>query len=686
MQTTRTNRAPYPNAGTRTGTVRRPDLLSLVSSLLHEHRASYTVMVLAVIASSALTSAWVQVALAARMGDGMPDMQTLSVFDRTMAQSAQEAAKQLSIMAACVCGFISIFLVITSVGFLIERRRREYAMMRLSGASPRLVRLICLLEFIIPLGLADLIGSAAGCSLVPFFAKSLINSGLEQLSMTARPHPEGALISFGGILLACLIGAWFAARRITSISPIEAMQASEHRAGAKPIGPLRLVTALAGLVGGLVLVFHNFHSMDVESQILAATGCMLVAVGALAPVLVSACNNLIGIPFQLISHGSGLLARQRAYKESRSSTAIALPVILMLVIMTGMLSMARTSWANSAIDRYKPVAADVVISAGSERTGDLDRRLQSSSDIESAVTYSKDVWRVEEDRTSAADDEETTDNLPAITTMHINKAGNATDKLSPNFVKGSADDLGPGRIAVTPNWSLYHNKQDPLGHKLDLVDKNNRRHTVTITAVVDMTPTGQTEQYLSTDTGLIDLAPDPRGLTTLVKATPGVQTDDLASRLNGSWDHKDIKARTRKEHIKYDIGRSQEVQRALPKMVGGAVILTSIFLVQSCAIAVSERRQENRRMHAAGVLHGTLVRASVWESVIDTLSATLLSALAMVGVLAIIFRALSKQVDMDMVPLPYDYFLIMALCAMALAALISGLYGWFSSWADRTRR
>ena len=686
MQTTRTNRAPYPNAGTRTGTVKRPDLPSLVLSLLHEHRASYTVMVLAVIASSALTSAWVQVALAARMGDGMPDMRTLSVFDRTMAQSAQEAAKQLSIMAACVCGFISIFLVITSVGFLIERRRREYAMMRLSGASPRLVRLICLLEFIIPLGLADLIGSAAGCSLVPFFAKSLINSGLEQLSMTARPHPEGALISFGGILLACLIGAWFAARRITSISPIEAMQASEHRAGAKPIGPLRLVIALAGLAGGLVLVFHNFRDMDVESQILAATGCMLVAVGALAPVLVSACNNLIGIPFQLVSHGSGLLARQRAYKESRSSTAIALPVILMLVIMTGMLSMARTSWANSAIDRYKPVAADVVISAGSERTGDLDRRLQSSSDIESAVTYSKDVWKAEEDRTSADDDEEATDNLPAITTMHISKAGNATDELSPIFVKGSADDLGPGRIAVTPDWSLYHSKRDPLGHKLVLVDKNNRRHTVTITAVVDMTHTGRTEQYLSTDTDLIDLAPDPRGLTTLVKAAPGVQTDDLVGRLNGSWDHRDIKARTRKEHIRYDIGRSQEVQRALPKMVGGAVILTSIFLVQSCAIAVSERRQENRRMHAAGVLRGTLVRASVWESVIDTLSATLLSALAMVGVLAIIFRALSKQVDMDMVPLPYDYFLIMALCAMALAALVSGLYGWFSSWADRTRR
>lgn len=686
MQTRVANGTPCANAGTRTGTVRRPNLLSLIPSLLHGHQASYTVMVLAVIASSALTSAWVQVALAARMGDGMPDMQTLNTFDRAMAQSAQDAARQLSIMAACVCGFISIFLVITSVGFLIERRRYEYAMMRLSGASPGLVRLISLLEFIIPLGLADLIGSAAGCSLVPSFAKSLINSGLEQLSMAAHPHPEGVIISFGGILLACLVGTWFAARRITSVSPIEALQASENRAGTKPIGPLRLAIALAGLAGGLVLVFLDFHDMDLKSRILAATGCLLVAIGSLSPVLVSVCNNLIGIPFQFVSHGSGLLARQRAHKESRSATAIALPVVLMLVIMTCLLSMARTGWADSTISQYKPVAADALVTAGTNRTGELDRRLQSSANVESAVTYSKDVWKMKVDKTRAGDAEGTGDDLPAITTMHISKEGDATSKLSPVFIKGSASDLGPGRIAVTPDWSLYHNGQDPLGRKLDLVDKDDRRHTVTIAAIVDMTRTGQTNQYLSTDTGLIGLAPDPRGSTTLVKVAPGVQKDNLVSQLNGSWNHKDIKARTMKEHVRYEIGRSEEVQRALPKMVGGAVILTSIFLIQSCVVAVSERRQENRRMHAAGVSRGTLVRASILESLIDTLSATVLSALAMMGVLAIISRALSKQVDMGIVPLPYDYFLIMALCAVALAVIASGLYGWFSSRADKPRR
>ncbi|WLT10594.1 ABC transporter permease [Bifidobacterium asteroides] len=656
---------------------RTPGLASLVRSFLHEHRSSYTVMVLAVMAASVLTSAWAQVAIAARKGDGMPDTRALNSYDRAMTLSLQDGASQISIMYACICGFVSIFLVITSVGFLIERRRREYAMMRLSGASPRTVRLISLLEFMIPVGLAALIGSSAGCLLVPAFAKSLINSGLEALEMTAHPHPMGIVFAFAGILLAGLLGTWFAARRITAISPIEALQDSENRSGTKSIGPLRLIIALAGLAGGLAMVYHRFNGMDIEIQILASTGCLLVIIGALTPVLVPACANLIGIPFQLAFRGAGLLARQRARKENRSSTAIAVPIILMLVIVTGIIALGRSSWAQEAISRYKPVAAEVMVTTDTKDTRDLDRQLRSSADVGSAVTYSKESWRRAGNTDSKSD-------APFISAMHINKSGKALDTISPAFITGSAADLGPGKVAVTSKG--HSQEKNPLGRTLTLIDKNEKRHTLTITAIVDMTPTGQTGEYLIMDDSLSQLAPDNRGLTTLARTTPGVRTDDLISQLNASWDRKGIKACTKKEYIRSDIQRSQEVQRAMPQIASGAIVLTAIFLIQACAIAVNERRQENRRMQAAGVSRGTLVCSSIWESVIDALSATLLSALAMAGVLAVIFHQLSGQVDMSVVPLPYGYFLTMALWAIGLAAAASGLHSWFSSRADTTRR
>ena len=656
---------------------RTPGLASLVRSFLHEHRSSYTVMVLAVMAASVLTSAWAQVAIAARKGDGMPDTRALNSYDRAMTLSLRDSATLISIMYACICGFVSIFLVITSVGFLIERRRREYAMMRLSGASPRTVRLISLLEFMIPVGLAALVGSLAGCLLVPAFAKSLINSGLEALEMTAHPHPMGIVLAFAGILLAGLLGTWFAARRITAISPIEALQDSENRSGTKSIGPLRLIIALAGLAGGLAMVYHRFKGMDIEIQILASTGCLLVIIGALAPVLVPACANLIGIPFQLAFRGAGLLARQRARKENRSSTAVAVPIILMLVIVTGVIALGRSSWAQEAISRYKPVAAEVMVTTDTKDTKDLDRQLRSSADVGSAVTYSKESWRRAGNTDSKSD-------APFISAMHINKSGKALDTISPAFITGSAADLGPGKVAVTSKG--HSQEKNLLGRTLTLIDKNEKRHTLTITAIVDMTPTGQTGEYLIMDDSLSQLAPDNSGSTTLARTAPGVRTGNLISQLNASWDRKGIKACTKKEYIRSNIQRSQKVQRAMPQIANGAIVLTAIFLIQACAIAVNERRQENRRMQAAGVSRGTLVCSSIWESVIDALSAILLSALAMAGVLAVIFHQLSDQIDMSAVPLPYGYFLIMALWAIGLAAAASGLYSWFSSRADTTRR
>ena len=670
---------PMGGSGSQTAgrtKARTPGLASLVRSFLHEHRSSYTVMVLAVMAASVLTSAWAQVAIAARKGDGMPDTRAMNSYDRAMTLSLRDSATLISIRYACICGFVSIFLVITSVGFLIERRRREYAMMRLSGASPRTVRLISLLEFMIPVGLSALVGSLAGCLLVPAFAKSLINSGLEALEMTAHPHPMGIIFAFAGILLAGLLGTWFAARRITAISPIEALQDSGNRSGTKSIGPLRLIIALAGLAGGLAMVYHRFNGMDIEIQILATTGCLLIIIGALAPVLVPACANLIGIPFQLAFRGAGLLARQRARKENRSSTAVAVPIILMLVIVTGFIALGRSSWAQEAISRYKPVAAEVMVTTDTKDTRDLDRQLRSSADVGSAVTYSKESWRRAGNTDSKSD-------APFISAMHINKSGKALDTISPAFITGSAADLGAGKVAISKGHSQEKN---PLGRTLTLIDKNEKRHTLTITAIVDMTPTGQTGEYLIMDDSLSQLAPDDRGLTTLVRTAPRVQTNDLISKLNASWDSKGIKACTKKEYIRSDIQRSQKVQRAMPQIANGAIVLTAIFLIQACAIAVNERRQENRRMQAAGVSRGTLVCSSIWESVIDALSAILLSALAMAGVLAVIFHQLSGQVDMSVVPLPYGYFLIMALWAIGLAAAASGLYSWFSSRADTTRR
>lgn len=129
----------------------------------------------------------------------------------------------------------------------------------------------------------------------------------------------------------------------------------------------------------------------------------------------------------------------------------------------------------------------------------------------------------------------------------------------------------------------------------------------------------------------------------------------------------------------YDARRSAHVQQGLPRMTAGAAVLASIFLVQSCAIVASERR-----LRDVGVSRLPLAMASIWESAIDVLAATVLAALVMLAVIWGTYRQMDTALAGIRIPLPYGYFFGMALVGLAAAMLTSGIYTWISSQPNRS--
>lgn len=119
-------------------------------------------------------------------------------------------------------------------------------------------------------------------------------------------------------------------------------------------------------------------------------------------------------------------------------------------------------------------------------------------------------------------------------------------------------------------------------------------------------------------------------------------------------------------------------------MTAGAAVLASIFLVQSCAVVASERRLQNSRLRDVGVSRRPLAMASIWESAIDVLAATVLAALVMLTVIWGTYRQMDTALAGIRIPLPYGYFFGMALVGLAAAMLTSGLYTWISSQPNRS--
>lgn len=90
--------------------------------------------------------------------------------------SAPSLKKLLTFMAG-MSGFVSVFVVASTFAFAVAGRRRETALLRAVGATPRQVRLLVLGEAVVVSLAASLCGALLGLAVAPLFARWLISRG-----------------------------------------------------------------------------------------------------------------------------------------------------------------------------------------------------------------------------------------------------------------------------------------------------------------------------------------------------------------------------------------------------------------------------------------------------------------------------------------------------------------------------
>lgn len=88
-------------------------------------------MCVEVLLASALSCVWVELGQAMSARDGLPDLDSLTHYERGRSVGTYEISGQICNIAGGACVLVTLLLVLSSVGFLIESRRSEYAMMRL---------------------------------------------------------------------------------------------------------------------------------------------------------------------------------------------------------------------------------------------------------------------------------------------------------------------------------------------------------------------------------------------------------------------------------------------------------------------------------------------------------------------------------------------------------------------------
>ncbi|HXL96566.1 MAG TPA: ABC transporter permease [Streptosporangiaceae bacterium] len=240
-------------------------------------------------------------AATARAAAAVPGLQVLTGQARHQADplAAQDTAELTGLtsflgVAALLAGFVMVGVTGASFGLSVAQRRRDIALLRVVGATPRQVMRMVYAEAL----LVGATGSAAGCLLgvaaAPALARWMADQGLAPSWFSVGASAAPLVIAFAAGIAVAALSVTVAAMRAGSIRPVQALR--EAAVEPRRLGRWRRAAGVLALACGagmllVVAVVFPADATDLQTQAMAA---LLLIGGAtlLAPFLVRSVSRL----------------------------------------------------------------------------------------------------------------------------------------------------------------------------------------------------------------------------------------------------------------------------------------------------------------------------------------------------------------------------------------------------------
>ncbi|MFI2377027.1 ABC transporter permease [Streptomyces sp. NPDC018964] len=305
---------------------------------------------------------------------GTEGVQVLTGDDRRYADADPERdSKALTAMNALfgtaggISAFVSVFVVASTFAFTVDRRRREFGLLRAAGATPGRIRRTVAAEAL----LVGVLASATGCGLggyaAPLLAAWVVDvelaPGWFTIGDAGWPYP----VAFWTGLLVALSGAVVASWRAGRTGPVQALREASADNGAMTRGRRLCGTALLLTAGVTLAVALLDDPGDLLHRKTYITRPMLLITAAalLAPPVVRPLARLLAWLPARLPGAVGMLMRENAAAGARRTAAVAAPVLVTVALAGSLLGTTATlDRARAAETRERTAAAFVVTAAG----------------------------------------------------------------------------------------------------------------------------------------------------------------------------------------------------------------------------------------------------------------------------------------------------------------------------------
>jgi putative ABC transport system permease protein len=520
-------------------------------------------------------------------------------------------------LAGTVSLFVSLFVVFNTMSIALAERRREIAMSMALGATRKQVFSAFLAEAMI----LGCVASAAGVSAGFLLARVLVQrtiEGYELLSVQANGpvvvEPQHALMALAMGIGVSLLGAYIPARRVLSVTAIEALRPDAAYEWTRPTSPsthrVRIASGVVALaIAGVAFALTGSHP-DAEWIVQVGLVGGLAGVTFLLPYVVPvAVAVLRPIMTRLFGTVGRLSADALAKNPGRTTfTVAALVLTLGLVIGVGSalgsykLQIERQASALIGAPIYVTARSFTGITSDQPLTGDLRRELDNVDGV--AHVYPLRFLFLNVDGEQGL--------LFAIAVEDALEHG-ATSEMSAITADPQRflDTLRSGGIAVSVGTSERHDAG--VGDTLSLHTPSGR-HEFTIGATYN--------DLVSFDSLYVDYATyedlwnDHKADQFGILVDPGADIASVTSSLQQVIDDGNVAARVlTKDEV---IGRLLDTIEGTFSLAQGiqlaALVVAAITIANTLLTAVLERRWEMGLQRAIGMGGKQLSRSVLLEA------------------------------------------------------------------------
>jgi putative ABC transport system permease protein len=561
-------------------------------------------------------------------------------------------------VAALLSAFVAVTVTAVAFGLSVAQRRRDLALLRTIGATPKQVmRTICAEAALVGAG-----GSAAGSLLglvgAPQLASWIVRQGLAPSWFRVYFTTDSVLalvVAFLAGVAVAVLSVLVAAVRAGTIRPTEALR--EAAVEPKRIGRFRLLCGLVALfcgIAALAAVALIFPSAATDPKAEAEIVILLIGGTALlSPFLLRSLTRPFG------RGTAGMLLRANIQTGARRAAAAIVPVLITAGLAASILGASDTAnAAASAAEHQQAAGADfVVLPAGTPGlTMALLDRIHSISGVEATAVTDTNMLAYQ----------------PQITPLHLEAPipipfsaigiDQPSAALNLKVTAGSLTGLDDQTIAVDSSWnkhvgdtvSLWQPDGTPISLKVIAVVASSLAGP---SLIVDLHNAGAAmpdRAYVKTDSGASDAA--------LLAA---VRSQDARVVPVSGWS------------AAVSDQQAEQNQVGLELLLGIAIAYSAIGIASTFLMSAGGRRSDLALLHKTGAIRRQIVWFIAAESLVLTLIGIALSAVVSGLILGSLYVALTGEIGSVPIILPWPLVGAILAGCVVIAILTSTLPAWF---------